>query len=81
MSERTNKSVSFNLEDDFDTKLLAHAEKLNSYGKKQNFSKYVKRLIERDMLNESISGVEDKIIQPNQAYQDEDSKKAMDSFL
>lgn len=81
MSERTTKSISFNLVDEFDMQLLAHAEKVNSYGKKRNFSKYVKRLIERDMLNASLGRAEDKIVQSNQAYKDEDSKKAMDSFL
>ncbi|MEK3975486.1 hypothetical protein [Psychrobacillus sp. FSL K6-1267] len=81
MSERTTKSVSFNLVDEFDMKLLGHAEKLNSYGKKRNFSKYVKRLIEKDMLKESNGPVEDKISEPIQEYQDEDSKNAMNSFL
>lgn len=81
MSERTTKSVSFNLVDEFDMKLLAHAEKLNSYGKKRNFSKYVKRLIEKDMLKESNGPVEDKKSEPIQEYQDEDSKNAMNSFL
>ena len=81
MSERTTKSVSFNLVDEFDMKLLAHAEKLNSYGKKRNFSKYVKRLIEKDMLKGSNGPVEDNLIVPSQEYQDEDSKNAMNSFL
>lgn len=81
MSERTTKSVSFNLVDEFDIKLLAHAEKVNSYGKKRNFSKYVKRLIEKDMLKESNGRVEENISEHNQEYQDEDSKNAMNSFL
>jgi len=45
---RTNKSVSFDLRDEFEVELLKHAGK-EFNGKKQNFSKYVKRLIEDDM--------------------------------
>jgi len=55
---RVNKSVSFNTEDELDVKLLDHAERPNSItGKKQNFSKYVKRLIEEDMKSENARGV------------------------
>lgn len=50
---RVNKSVSFNTEDELDVNLLDHAERPNSItGKKRNFSKYVKRLIEEDMRRE-----------------------------
>ncbi len=55
---RVNKSVSFNTQDELDVKLLDHAERPNSItGKKQNFSKYVKRLIEEDMNRRSSEGV------------------------
>ena len=81
MSERTTKSISFNLVDEFDMQLLAHAEKVNSYGKKRNFSKYVKRLIEKDMLKDNNGRVEDSSIKPSEEYQDGDSKSAMNSFL
>lgn len=55
---RVNKSVSFNTEDELDVRLLDHAERPNSItGKKQNFSKYVKRLIEEDMNKRSTGGV------------------------
>lgn len=55
---RVNKSVSFNTEDELDVKLLDHAERPNSItGKKQNFSKYVKRLIEEDMKKGSTGVV------------------------
>ena len=47
---RKNKPVSFNLKDELDLELLAHAEMVNPLtGKARNFSKYVKRLIEEDM--------------------------------
>lgn len=55
---RVNKSVSFNTEDELDAKLLVQAERPNSItGKKQNFSKYVKRLIEEDIARGSKSDV------------------------
>ena len=80
MSERTTKSISFNLVDEFDRQLLAHAEKVNSYGKKRNFSKYVKRLIEKDMLKDSVGATEIIKIEVVKEV-DESSKKAMNSFL
>lgn len=81
MSERTTKSVSFNLVDEFDMKLLEHAEKVNSYGKKRNFSKYVKRLIEKDMLKDSMGPVVNPESVVAKEEVDEFSKKAMNSFL
>lgn len=81
MSERTTKSVSFNLLDEFDMQLLAHAEKSNSYGKKRNFSKYVKRLIEKDMLKDSKVPVDNTNSVIVKEEVDEFSKKAMNSFL
>ncbi|PZX07881.1 hypothetical protein C7437_1011003 [Psychrobacillus insolitus] len=51
---RTNKSVSFNDEDELDVELLNHAERPNRLtGKKRNFSKYVKRLIDEDIKREA----------------------------
>lgn len=51
---RKNKPVSFNLTDPNDLKLLDHAEKENPITKKpQNFSKYIKRLIEEDIRREA----------------------------
>lgn len=81
MSERTTKSISFSLVDELDMQLLAHAEKVNSYGKKRNFSKYVKRLIEKDMLKDSMGkagNINSEIVKEEV---DEFSKKAMNSFL
>lgn len=54
MSEnRKNKPVYFSKIDPHDLELLNHAEKVNPLtGKPQNFSKYVKRLIEEDMKRE-----------------------------
>lgn len=57
MESRKNNSVSFNLLDDFELQLLTHAEKVNPRtNKKRNFSKYVKRLIEEDMMKERNQG-------------------------
>ncbi len=42
MGERKVKQVSFSLDDDFERKLYEHADA-------QIFSKYVKRLIDRDL--------------------------------
>ena len=48
---RCNKTVSFNLSDPDDLALFNHAIKINPLtGKSQNFSKYVKRLIENDIM-------------------------------
>ena len=44
------KSISFDLTDDLEKRLLIHAEK-EFEGKKRNFSRYVKRLIQADMLS------------------------------
>lgn len=47
---RKNKTISFNEDDVHELELLQHAEKVNPLtGKAQNFSKYVKRLIDADM--------------------------------
>ncbi|EPD52730.1 hypothetical protein HMPREF1210_01110 [Paenisporosarcina sp. HGH0030] len=56
-STRMNKTVSFNLTDELDIKMLEHAEKLNPISnKKRNFSKYVKKLIEEDIRREKFEG-------------------------
>lgn len=60
MSEdkQKRKPVYFSLQDEFDLDLLAHAEKINPLtNKPQNFSKYVRRLIEEDMKRGSTGGV------------------------
>lgn len=44
------KSISFDLTDDLEKRLLTHAEK-EFNGKKRNFSRYVKRLIQADMVS------------------------------
>lgn len=51
MSEsRTNKTVSFTTKDKDDVRRLEHAEQINPLSnKKQNFSKYVKQLIDEDI--------------------------------
>ena len=47
---RKNKTMSFNVSDPHELELLTHAEQINPLtGKAQNFSKYVKRLIEEDI--------------------------------
>ena len=48
---RTNKSVSFDEDDQFEVELLEYAEKEYN-GKKRNFSKFVKRLIAEHKLRE-----------------------------
>ena len=54
---RKNKPVYFSKLDPHDLALLDHAEKINPLtGKPQNFSKYVKRLIEEDMKREQQGG-------------------------
>lgn len=54
---RKNKPVYFSKIDPHDLALLENAEKFNPLtGKPQNFSKYVKRLIEVDMRREQQDG-------------------------
>lgn len=54
---RKNKPVYFSKIDPHDVALLEHAEKINPLtGKPQNFSKYVKKLIEDDMKREQDGG-------------------------
>ena len=54
---RKNKPVYFSKIDPHDVVLLEHAEKINPLtGKPQNFSKYVKRLIDEDMIRQQQGG-------------------------
>lgn len=83
-NNRTNKSVSFDLDDEFEVELLKHSEKLFN-GKKRNFSKYVKRLIADDMKDGSSGGyptkaVDDPVNEDKDFYTME-IKSAMDSFF
>ena len=77
---RCNKTVSFNLSDPDDLELFNHAIKINPLtGKSQNFSKYVKRLIDND-----IRGVSKYIttsIVEGKTTVNEEVKNAMTSFL
>lgn len=47
---RTIKSVAFDMTDELEMRLLQHAEKVVN-GKKRNFNRYVKRLIQAVMLS------------------------------
>lgn len=82
---RNNKSVSFNIKDEFDIALLTHAEKINPLrGKPRNFSKYVKKLIEDDLnrskgINSNYNFYESTTNEPDE-YSSE-VKNAMNSFL
>lgn len=86
---RKNKPVYFSKIDPLDVTLLEHAEKINPLtGKPQNFSKYVKRLIEDDMKREQQGGNHHSgftIIDSPKIDEDEDYtlevKDAMNSFL
>jgi len=81
---RKNKPVSFNLKDEFDLELLAHAEQVNPLtGKARNFSKYVKRLIEDDMKGGSQRKVEDDKphVNPDKYFYTMEIKEAQGSFL
>ncbi|MDX1769906.1 MAG: hypothetical protein R3328_00125 [Planococcaceae bacterium] len=81
---RTNKTVSFNLTDEFDLKLLEHAEQVNPLSnKKRNFSKYVKRLIEEDMKGGSQQKTENHKphVNPDKSFYTMEIKEAQGSFL
>ena len=55
--DRKIKPVSFNKKDPHELALLEYAERINPLtGEKQNFSKYVRRLIEEDMKREQQGG-------------------------
>lgn len=81
---RKNKPVSFNLKDEFDLELLAHAEMVNHLtGKPRNFSKYVKRLIEDDMKGGSHHKADDNKphVNPDKDFYTMEIKEAQGSFL
>lgn len=59
IKERKNKSVSFDLTDEYEEKLLSYAEKPD----KGKFSKYVKRLISEDRLRSGAAGQESSRLQ------------------
>jgi len=80
-----NVQVSFNTKDEHDLALLNHAEQKNPLtGKAQNFSKYVKRLIEEDMKRSPSSGIQIDLNRPilddEETYSIE-TKEAMNSFI
>ncbi len=81
---RTNKTVSFNTTDEFDLKLLEHAEQVNPLSnRKRNFSKYVKRLIEEDMKGGDQQKFEDgkPHVNPDKSFYTLEIKQAQGSFL
>lgn len=85
---RKNKTVSFNIADPYDLELFNHAEKINPLnGKIQNFSKYVKKLIEEDIkrgqpgYNQSGFTVIDSPKYDEEENYTVEVKNAMNSFL
>ena len=75
---RCNKTISFNLNDPHDLELFNHAIKINPLtGKPQNFSKYVKRLIDNDIKGVTVAP---SIVEGNTTINNE-VKNAMISFL
>ena len=77
---RCNKTISFNLSDQDDLALFNHAIKINPLtGKPQNFSKYVKRLIDNDMKGKGVY-VHQSIVE-GKTIVNEEIKNAMTSFL
>ena len=81
MSEdRINKSISFNKKDEYDLSLLQHAERINPLnGKKRNFSKYVKKLIESDMIGNKGTNMDRSDIQEKE--EEKKNIEAMKGFL
>lgn len=76
---RKNKTISFNLDDPHELELFEHAEKINPLtGKQQNFSKYVKRLIEDDIRKKTQSNI---IFTNNHEEDTSEIQDAMSSFL
>lgn len=74
MKKRHNQPVSFNLTDAYEKELLAFALK-EDHGP---FSKYVKRLIDRDRTGKNAHSQHTTIPQTVHAHEE---KEAMDSFL
>lgn len=85
MSSRKNKPVSFNLKDEFDLKLLEHAELINPLtGKARNFSKYVKRLIEEDMKGDKRESKTENVknhVDPDKDFYTMEVKEAMNGLF
>ena len=78
---RCNKTVSFNVSDPDDLELFNHAIKPNPLtGKAQNFSKYVKRLIDNDRKGLQNGYATQSIVEGTPTI-NEDVKNAMSSFL
>ena len=74
---RQNKTVSFNISDSEELAMYNHALKVNPLtGKAQNFSKYVKRLIDNDMKRTKIN-----YVQQIEAPMESEVKKDVSSFL
>ena len=73
---RKLKAVSFNIEDEYEEKLLEYVESI------KNFSGYVKRLINDDMrgLGSSMVSFVPKMDSIRDEYSEED-REAMSSFL
>lgn len=67
---RKTKSISFDLTDSYETQLLEHAENQGKY-----FSRYIKRLIDRDRNNVPVAPVITTPIAQNDDLDD------MNSFL
>lgn len=77
---RKNKTISFNELDPNDLSLLNHAEQINPLtGKEQNFSKYVKRLIEEDMRKVQPGDVPELVMHEEVDFSVDDEK--INSFL
>lgn len=76
-TKRKNKSTSFSLNDDYDLKLLKHAEQKEN----GNFSRYIKRLIMRDMEGGNFNNnvIQIPLIKETDATQED--IKAMSNFL
>lgn len=82
-SNRKNKSVSFDLDDEYEVEALEHAEK--SYnGKKRNFSKYVIRLIAEDkkrgMPSNNSTKAVDNPVSDEPGFYTMEVKEAMGTF-
>ena len=85
---RMNKTVSFNTTDEQDVRRLEHAEQINPLsGKKQNFSKYVKKLIDEDIEkknganNNEVTNSKKPHVNPDKDFYTMEIKEAQGSFL
>ena len=83
-TNRRNKSVSFDLDDEFEDELLKFAEK-DYNGRKRNFSKYVKRLIADDKKGGKPNGYPTQYVQDpvkdDKDFYTMEVKDAMSSFF